>query len=1232
MAAENIEVGRLSVPVVADLAPIERQAKTELKRAAERIGKEAGRTISQGLRGDKRATHRAAEQTVADFVDGVKRRARVATADAKEALLRGLIDRKEFEKRGREAGEAANKAILDEIRRRATAGRLRTDDFLHLTDALKVSGRKGGEKFGQEATKGAKGALGDLQKWIAGGLTVGILMAFTGIANRIIRMFQRVATQIRDTLQAGGDARTVRASFESVAGSRGADPTAMLSDLRGALRGTATDMELMRRATFALNAGLPATGQQMGELANIARRLGAAVGRDAADSFQRLAEGIAKGRAQTLQDLGIMTRRNDALRAWEQQTGRNSAALSEQEKVLIHLGAVLEEGRAKVEAMGDEADEAATPVQQLGTFLQNLRDRTAEAVANSGPVVAMLTQIGDAAASSAGEVQNLANHIGAYVATVVELSREHGEGPLRATGRAAAGLAKGVAWWLGLDEMGGIFETFQKNLRAAEIQSETDIVRLKDMQVANLEELVDLQDQEGKAAERRREILRDENKLIAERVRLLTPKPGPTGTPGPTGPTEDQIEAGGAALKSLTASMREFQTAAEMGVTPLRDAMPEVQAAVRELVKATEAVEQAEAQIAAIRAAGQEVPAGAEAYLAHLRDVQAELRTLAESEIARWQQELPLIIRGVEQSVSRLPGYMVQVEGAVRSLDSAVGDLRTQADAVASAERELLHARLAQDPDRIAAAEKQVAAARKALRDMTAALAKALAAAGLPAEKLNELLAEMNALLEGAGMKAEGVAGDESQRDWEGLARTFAAVARGVMSVADAMGILDDNTRRAIQGAIELAEGLGQVASGNTVGGIIQSVGGVVQLIKGLFGSDPQAEARLERHRQAMTSLEVALLKLRDAVLQDVSTQEIERDRGFGEQFLDTVGDRTGWAKVQRLFWRETQDRRDELLADVAREMGLAAANATDEVARAALQKRFEEIDQRYGTNLVQMLAANDVEGIKQAFREMPEIFDDALDKVGSFGDDVAGVIERVAWQFRVLGENDPSAVLAATADALRAAGHSLGEFGDELDELASLDLSTAEGRARRDEIVEAMAEQVLAGGANLGSLSARQWRDLIEQWSSADATGSGLVGSGAETRMNVNQTVAQANEMLRLQSTGVYHLAGIHSLIAQMVSAPPPSFGAIPDLSPPSPASLGLERLSGAMQTIDMGGITVEVALSGLDGITPGNARDVGAGIGAGLGDALTDRLRSAYRGSGASGPARVRVDTRIT
>lgn len=1170
--ADDIQIGRLSVPVVADFEPIRRQARGELKRTAEAIGQEAGRTISRNLRGDRRTTQRAAEQTVKDFLDGVRRRARIQMADAREELLRGLIDEKEFEKRGREAAEAMNQAILDEIERRANAGELRTDAYLELSEALKVSGRKGGEGFGREASKGARAGLQDLQRWLRGGFMVGALAAFAALARQISRIFRQVAATIRATLELGADAQVQRRSFLTGAARLGESPDAVLRAMREGLRGTASDLDLMRQYNEALRTGLPLTAAAMRDLTTVARRLGDEAGVGATRGLELLIDGVSRGRSEMLQTLGITTRMTDALRAWERQTGRNAQALSRQEQIGILFNAVLAEGLEKVEQLGEEAAEVGTPLEQLGAMWRNLRSAMAEAVANSPAVLDFLSSMGNSAEEQADKVQELADGWGALFDVWTEIGR-----------RAVEDRRRRMPLPLVFSRLP--VHATRETLRQEDyytlrrIRSETDLNRLLDRHAAVRERLAELYAEGAKESDREVQFLKEQNRLILERAKILAPRRGPD---APGGPTPDQIAAAEAALQRLTASMREFEAASKLGMAPIQTAPEEVQAAVRELVQLEEQIRQTETQIAAIRAGGEEVPAAAQAYLDALYEQRDVLREIAAEEIQRWQRELPLIITGVEQSIgARLPALLVRVNGAVRSLGEAVGDLRTQADAIAEAERQLLHARLAQDPERAATAEKRLADERQRLRTMTAALARALAAAGIPAERLNEILEEMNELLEGAGVTTEAIA--ESGRDWEELARTFEGVARGVLSIADAMGILDARQRQALQGAIDLASG---IATGG-IGGTVQAIGGAAGLLRAVF-SGPDQMPIIESQANLIRALD----RLRDAVLQDVSIAERERLLSEGGAFLDIL---------ERVLDVRIIGTRDVLNVD---SMSPEALAIIQEIERLTGIEIFKD-DQIW------------VENFRRAMEALEEM------DLAVFGHGLQDRLDGLNWIFRSLGDEAGDA--AARLERFLAV---VADFAPDFTAQLQAIIET-QGHDAAMAWVQALAEAFGTEGLSaeiirqvFGSdVSARDVQRIIDEALGFIGGGAGLIGS-PETRMAVNITQAQGSELLRIGSTQLYHLAGIHSLIAEMVSAPPPVYG-IPDLSPPSPASLGIGTQT---MVTDLSGMTVEVHVGG--GIGPGNAHAVGVGIGEGIGEAIDQRIRRAQRGGGATGRARVRVE----
>lgn len=1143
MAAENIEVGKLSVPVVADLKPLERQAKSELKQRAQSIGREMVADLDRAFQ-------------------AAQRRARGKLADR-------VLPKSEFKRLGKEAAEEFNRGLDEKIGQLNRAGKLTPAKLMQL-EKFRKTGADAGFEFGDALQRRVQRPAEDAGREAGRRLTGGIMQqvnrlpslirAALGVAlfTWIARGLRNIARQVASIATLAGTVQQVRGAFEARTAGAGMDPGELLRELRQATLGTVDSVELMRRANLLLNSELTLTERNVGELAYLFRRLAEEQGRTATDGFGAVSESIARLSPRQLATLGITVRLEDATRKWAEANGRTVSSLTTAERQLALYTAIVEQAREKVAGLNDEHISTAQRVQQVGTWWGELKSAIAEGIMQAPRIAAFFDAMGIGASNAADRMGELSDRISAII-------EKYGAG---LTGAGIGALGLGIAGTIAGGPLLGLAGAGVGLFGGSAIGQFWDPKDPLDVLEARIRE----------------------ERLAHEAAGKGRPGTGPGGIPN-----ADQLQAADAALRQLATSMREFQTAAEMGVVSFRDAMPEVHAAIRELVKATTELEAAEAQIAAIRAAGMEVPAGADAYLAHLRDVQAELRTLAESEIARWQQELPLIISGVERSISRLPSYMVQVAGTVRSLDSALSDIRVRSKAVADAERELMHARLAQDPDRIARAEAKVAAARSRLRTMTASLAQALEAANVPKELANRLLAEMAELLGSVGIEIDEVT--DSERDWQDLARSLEGVARGVLSIADAMGVLNGRQRQVIQGAVDIAGG---IATGG-VGGKVQVAGGVIGALQGLMGSD--SEARL-RQIEETVRLREAMEQLRHAYLSDVTVAERERMVSGGAAILAQRGFVSG-------YWRETSRRSSDLegLA-ILKELGMSEEE---------ILATIREIEQATDIKIWDGKRI-DFDALEKALELMPEL--------GIGATDLMGKLDNLDWLFRTIGD-----------DALTAA-EKLDRFLEVLQEGGAADFAAEfqrifdeEGAEAAQAFLDGLAEglvsdpsSLLGRGGIFDGLTAEEARRIIER-SGGYLSGSGLIGSAAETRMAVNLTQTQGDELLRIGSTSVYHLAGIHSLIAQMVSAPMPSFGAIPDISPPSPASLGL----GGPTMIEVGGITVELALTAAQ-VTPGNAHDVGERIGAGIGAGMSDRLRSAYRGSGASGPARVRVDTRIT
>lgn len=175
--------------------------------------------------------------------------------------------------------------------------------------------------------------------------------------------------------------------------------------------------------------------------------------------------------------------------------------------------------------------------------------------------------------------------------------------------------------------------------------------------------------------------------------------------------------------------------------------------------------------------------------------------------------------------------------GGLGFVGQSMAELDRLFRSVAEAETELNVARRNNQPERAAAAEERLKVARAALRDSTAALARNLEKAGLPAKKLKELLGEIDAILAEAGVDVADF-GDQMSK-WEKYGQAATVLTRGLLSVADAAGKVSQETRRAVTGILDILDGLKQVENARGLTGFAQTVGfasGGLAVLGGLLG------------------------------------------------------------------------------------------------------------------------------------------------------------------------------------------------------------------------------------------------------------------------------------------------------------------------------------------------------------------------------------------------------------
>lgn len=225
---------------------------------------------------------------------------------------------------------------------------------------------KGIRDFGRDATRifrGVKDAVFSIQ----GGL-LALAGGFTAVK----------------FVERAGEVEGVKASFDDLNKALGETSPRVLAALRRGVRDTVSDLDLMKNANSALLLGVGKSAEDFEFLADAARRLGKAVGRDATDSLEQLIEGLGKRSAPRLDNLGLLVKEEQAYKDLAAALGKTVDGLTDAERARAFSEAAFESIRVKLKSLGNDTETAGEALGQLKASIANVVDELALAL---GPTI-----------------------------------------------------------------------------------------------------------------------------------------------------------------------------------------------------------------------------------------------------------------------------------------------------------------------------------------------------------------------------------------------------------------------------------------------------------------------------------------------------------------------------------------------------------------------------------------------------------------------------------------------------------------------------------------------------------------------------------------------------------------------------------------------------------------------------------------------------------------------------
>ena len=158
---------------------------------------------------------------------------------------------------------------------------------------------------------------------------------------------------IKHTAKISGQLKGVEGGFKSLTkGIGGASDT--LNKLQKATDGTVSNLDLMTQANNAMLLGIFENNDQMGEMFDVAQRLGTALGKDTLFGVESLVTGMGRQSKLMLDNLGIIIDVEKANEEYAKSIGKTASELTDQEKKTAFNNATMKEAKKLVESLGEE--------------------------------------------------------------------------------------------------------------------------------------------------------------------------------------------------------------------------------------------------------------------------------------------------------------------------------------------------------------------------------------------------------------------------------------------------------------------------------------------------------------------------------------------------------------------------------------------------------------------------------------------------------------------------------------------------------------------------------------------------------------------------------------------------------------------------------------------------------------------------------------------------------------
>ena len=255
--------------------------------------------------------------------------------------------------------------------------------------SLKETGKKA-KQAGKDLDKGAKGAH-SMDRRLKGAAnassnsTKNFSKMSQGISGGLVPAYATLAASLFavdaafQALKRASDLRVQAEGMTAYANTTGVALKSVARDLQAATGFQLDFKQAAESASIAVAAGFSA--DQVTQIGLAAKQASIALGRDFADSYQRLLKGITKAEPELLDELGIILRLEKATTTYGAAIGKNAKDLTAYERQQAVFNEVIGQTARKYAAVGDNI-----PVNQFGQLGSKLTDLSDDALKGIAPI------------------------------------------------------------------------------------------------------------------------------------------------------------------------------------------------------------------------------------------------------------------------------------------------------------------------------------------------------------------------------------------------------------------------------------------------------------------------------------------------------------------------------------------------------------------------------------------------------------------------------------------------------------------------------------------------------------------------------------------------------------------------------------------------------------------------------------------------------------------------------